>query len=734
MNNEDSVHFIQEPYCNLSSYTDKQRYYVNIVRNINHGNINPNGKLAIQPEQISIRLHLHQQRLLYEMIQKEKMKYRTSSGINMGVISDKVGSGKSISILALISNNKCVEDSIYKNKVLFKPQIGFNGFDYENGDIINTNLIIVPHNIYSQWVDYIEQNTKLKYYGISNKYNLEKMDVKRLSDYDIVLIKSTKYSEFMKIIYQDNKLEYEFEKFEPQIFETIDGTQENEIRQYIHQANNNLFDRNIGDVFLENLQIIKEKLMNIDFDKTKQKKSFIGNYILKQIKKIRGPIFQRVIIDEADSIKIPNCPCAIGKFNWFITSSVNNLLFPSGIYHDEANYVIGGPYTIFVKEILGSTIKGIQGHGFIKDVFQSNCQESFSQITQEIFLKNNDQFIEDSFNLPKPIINKIECHTPKELKMLKDTGLIDVINALNAGDNETALKMVGCNIKNENNIVQEVIHKLQKDFDVKNEKIKEKNIYIESLVTQLQSIPKENIEEINDLKSKKNSAKKSLENYKEQSENLKYKINSLIERVTNSKDKDCPICTDKVNTPILTPCCKNIFCLHCITQSINYSKKNKCPMCREKLILSDVTNINNNPENEIEKETENINLPTKLQSLIEIIKNNPNGKFLIFSEYEKSFTDLINELQKNEITYNNICGSSGQIANVIKKYKTGEIKTLLLNAKYYGSGMNLQMSSDIIIYHKMTKELEAQIIGRGQRLGRTEPLKVHHLCYDNELI
>jgi hypothetical protein len=56
----------------------------------------------------------------------------------------------------------------------------------------------------------------------------------------------------------------------------------------------------------------------------------------------------------------------------------------------------------------------------------------------------------------------------------------------------------------------------------------------------------------------------------------------------------------------------------------------------------------------------------------------------------------------------------------------------LLNAKNYGSGLNLQMTTDIIIYHKMSKDLENQVIGRGQRLGRTDALNVHYLYYENE--
>ena len=32
----------------------------------------------------------------------------------------------------------------------------------------------------------------------------------------------------------------------------------------------------------------------------------------------------------------------------------------------------------------------------------------------------------------------------------------------------------------------------------------------------------------------------------------------------------------------------------------------------------------------------------------------------------------------------------------------------------------------------MSKDLEKQVIGRAQRLGRKEPLKINYLCYDNE--
>ena len=56
----------------------------------------------------------------------------------------------------------------------------------------------------------------------------------------------------------------------------------------------------------------------------------------------------------------------------------------------------------------------------------------------------------------------------------------------------------------------------------------------------------------------------------------------------------------------------------------------------------------------------------------------------------------------------------------------------MLNAVNYGSGLNLQSATDIIIYHELNNELETQVIGRAQRLGRKEGLNVYYLFHENE--
>ena len=45
---------------------------------------------------------------------------------------------------------------------------------------------------------------------------------------------------------------------------------------------------------------------------------------------------------------------------------------------------------------------------------------------------------------------------------------------------------------------------------------------------------------------------------------------------------------------------------------------------------------------------------------------------------------------------------------------------------------NLQITTDIIIYHRFDKKTEEQIKGRGQRIGRYTPLNIYYLLHDNE--
>ena len=93
-------------------------------------------------------------------------------------------------------------------------------------------------------------------------------------------------------------------------------------------------------------------------------------------------------------------------------------------------------------------------------------------------------------------------------------------------------------------------------------------------------------------------------------------------------------------------------------------------------------------------------------------------------------------MKERKIKYKTITGPGTKVDKTIKQYKSlksNSIDVLLLNSRYYGSGLNLEiMLLLIILYHKMSKEMECQVIGRAQRIGRKKPLKVYKILYECE--
>ena len=128
---------------------------------------------------------------------------------------------------------------------------------------------------------------------------------------------------------------------------------------------------------------------------------------------------------------------------------------------------------------------------------------------------------------------------------------------------------------------------------------------------------------------------------------------------------------------------------------------------------------------------------TNLKQIIDKQIKNPRFKMLIFSEYNNSFTDIEVYLQHKNIKYSYVTGTTNTTNKTIRLFKDYEsqdkIDVLLLNANYCANGINLENSTDIVLYHSMKKDRTKQIIGRGQRPGRTSQLNVWKLCYDNEL-
>ena len=187
----------------------------------------------------------------------------------------------------------------------------------------------------------------------------------------------------------------------------------------------------------------------------------------------------------------------------------------------------------------------------------------------------------------------------------------NIMNMLNAGNISDAIQELNCNVYTEKNIFQ----------------ILTKNIYNELHNKNLE------YEYQSKLIIKDDSAKEKIKIIKNDILSLETKLNSLKQKISNINKEYCSICLDKLTMPTISKCCNNMFCFKCIITATNTDTK--CPLCRTPINLNMLHVIDNNTKiNYKEPEKENNNLLGKNENLNKIIKNNPNGKYIIFKLFK----------------------------------------------------------------------------------------------------
>jgi hypothetical protein len=407
------------------------------------------------------------------------------------------------------------------------------------------------------------------------------------------------------------------------------------------------------------------------------------NYFANQYQNV---YFSRVIIDEVDSIRIPNCSVIYSNFYWFLTASIWNLL--------ECR---------------------LNHNGFIKNTLYDLKNENISYL----YVKNSDHIVDLSMKLPQPIINEIKCKASNILNVLNGAISNEIKLMISAGDISNAineLNIFGCE---NSNIIDVVSFNLVKRLE--NEKMK--LAYKETLNY-----------------SNNNEKQKALEFQEKIVKDLEEKITMIKNRIdTTALD---PITYEEIEYPVITKCCQNKFEFTSLFEYMNLQiKKNKpveCPLCRKPGLSQQSLVYIKKPElGHVPAESGDYlyQSHTKYENLAYLLKNKipTTSKILIMSEFQNSFNkDCINVLEDNKLKWMSIATPYVHTNTIIDKYKKGDVSILLMDARNFGAGINLENTEHIIVLHKMNTELEKQIIGRAQRLGRTSTLNVWKLEYLNE--
>lgn len=580
------------------------------MKKIEQGTINYDEKLPLLSCNLkNIQLREHQIRAIDKMSQLEKLNYaRNDNDIihhecNYGILCDKVGSGKSIMILALLSVNPCFEFSV-QNEVIDYSIVWNVGYRIVSKKCVNhipTTVIIVPVSLCDQWMTYISNFTS----------------------FTCLLIRKMK-----------------------------------DLTNYKSKAEEN----NVDIILLSN----------------KLYQTFTTEFSHKN--------FARVVFDEVDSIDIPNTNKINAGFYWLVTASLTNIVCARR-----------------------------SNKGFLTDILKMN-QSTYNDF---LYIKNNDEHVDLSLQLSSPIENIIECKVNRILKIIGNIIPHRIQQMISAGDICGALDELNIFNDTSDNILQIVTESYQRQLQNENLKLEMHERTIFTRPEEKEKAVKESQKIISGLENKIKMIKNRIEE-----ENID------------------PITYDTIIDPVITKCCQNKFDARSIFTYINYQNKSliSCPLCKFtpfsiqhiiKLIDSNQVKDINDSVSDNSWVSKNHNKLENLGYLYDnsMIKN--TDKILLMTQYNNHLFDKeIGEmLTSKNVKWLSVQTPGARISKFVDKYKTNQINCLILNANYYGAGLNLEMTDHLIFLHKMPSVIELQVLGRAQRIGRKNTLHVWKL-YD----
>ncbi|KAF3487300.1 hypothetical protein F2Q69_00055108 [Brassica cretica] len=201
-------------------------------------------------------------------------------------------------------------------------------------------------------------------------------------------------------------------------------------------------------------------------------------------------------------------------------------------------------------------------------------------------------------------------------------------------------------------------------------------------------------------------------------------IEEVIQDIRDGNSKECPICLESADDPILTPCAHRM-CRECLLTSWRSASCGLCPICRTVL-----------------KKTELISCPTESIFRVDVVKNwkesskvselieclekirmsGTGEKSIVFSQWT-SFLDLLEiPLRRRGIEFLRFDGKLAQKARekVLKEFNETKQKTvLLMSLKAGGVGLNLTAASNVFLMDPWwNPAVEEQAIMRIHRIGQ----------------
>lgn len=389
--------------------------------------------------------------------------------------------------------------------------------------------------------------------------------------------------------------------------------------------------------------------------------------------------FRRVWVDEADTIRILNVPPIWAKFTWAITGT------PIALTRTPQRYNKSNMIRSMCMHVRWTSLRS-------------------TGAMHAVVLQNDPTYVDECLELPTPVFRYVQTQRPLSVTVLDGILPERSLLCLAADDVEGALSHFDC-VPNETNVVGVVTRSLRNRLHYEEGRLR--------LAQETQMTVGE-----------RDSIQRCVDHLRNQLECIRQRIETANE---------CPICFEPLNTDegtsVVVECCQNKMCVSCLAQ-IQITSRQTCPFCKSALTKDNVVITHRGTSF---RPHERSSLPTKTEAfeiLVRELVSDPRKRVLVFSETDGTWTSVRRCLDAANISYQMVKGSCDEIRRVVAKFDTGEARVLLLHSSRTGSGLNLQSTTDVVLYHPPSSStIEQQIVGRANRSGRKGKLTVHVLTY-----
>ena len=671
---------------------------------------------------------------------------KVNFGYNIGVLSNTVGSGKTLIILGFIMRNKFFKKNLlklsYKKKIYnntkypsdicdviseflvekdsFSLNISSNHIkknnnlfysnyylkdDLKEKTIIKTNLIIVPHNLFEQWKNEINK-TFLKTKYIKDKRNFKDINDILDNKYDIILCNVNKVIQLLEYLPNEK---YNFERIFIDEVDIINLPRFPELNTNFLWLITTTYTRILNP---KNIGFIND-LFRSNYYMNKSVRSFYKFFLEKLTFS-----FNKTHIQEKLQLIIPNKNFIIVPNN-FINTLLYNLKCESW-YKYLNSYDYESLYYHILKTKSRNLIKFMLRYLLLNII--GNFDPSIEQTIQNIILNFSFDYENNASILFIIILHRIH-RINYDLINRKIIHRIRHINNIVRIIKEHLLNCPIC-LKDHKRFINNI-----NDFNLFQHDIH----YLNDILFSIQSekCPM-NVNQLRDqLKYKIYSLKKTFKEVKKQITEIKYIKKQLL------NNNYCLQCMNKHTEDV--SCIESTFYNFFVIVNINFYQfdsffRNILNEFQPKFIRDikyDIYQKEEYPEidNIIEKK-HNVKIENMLISLKKDILN--KKRCLIFSDNNYFFKNIKYELDSHSISNRTLKGNTNTINSIIRKYKNHDINVLLLNMKHCGSGINLEMSDNIYIMNFLDSETETQVIGRVNRIGKKNNLNINYYLTTHE--